>query len=58
MPKYKDVDRRLIDLAVAWVKNELSYTEFCKQVNRPVHSNGYIQIARALKVAYRSKLLK
>lgn len=53
-----EVDRKLIDLSVLWLKNELTYSEFCRQIGKPVHSNIYIQLARALKVAYRSKLLK
>jgi len=53
-----DVDRRLIDLSVAWLRNDLSYSDFCRQINKPIHSNAYIQIARALKVAYRSRLIK
>lgn len=54
----KDVDRALIDLSIAWLRNELSYSDFCRHMNRPIHSNTYIQLARALKVAYRSKLIK
>lgn len=55
--KAKTIDRKLIDLAVQWVKGEITYTKFCAENNRPPHSNAYIFLARALKVAYRSKLL-
>lgn len=56
--KRKDVDRQLIDLAILWLRGELKYTQFCRLLHRPIHSNTYIQLARALRVAYRSNLIK
>lgn len=55
--KARIIDRKIIDLSVAWLKGTMTYTQFCKEVNRDVHSNSYIYLARALKVAYRSKLI-
>ena len=55
--KRKLIDRRVIDLSVAWLKNEITYSELCRQMNRKINGNTYIIIARALKVAHRSKLL-
>lgn len=56
--KYTVIDRELIDLALAWLRNEIRMKDFERIKNKPHNGISYVLIARALKVAYRSNLIR
>lgn len=47
-----------IELALAWIKNEVSLSQVTSVINVKSSTSSYMYLARALREAYRQNLLK